>query len=174
MEILILILVAVVLVKIWDVLSDIWTSTSEATVSFAVVIAENYLLGLALLSLITGLFFIRVFRKTRKPTKQATIKEVILVKDKNGKFNEFGNHDPVEDINIENLVSKAVTFFENPEKYEDFLTGWYHRKKVDRAKLASESLTSYLSSLKQLSMEAGELQEEVYKTRELAKFRVKV
>lgn len=135
-------------------------------------IGNNYLILLACFVFIGAIFFIRLYQTSPKNHK-ITKKELLHFKNEVVIMSEgidetcLSKQDlkPIDDLDIQRFAQQAATFFNDPKRYTDFLTGWWHRWGVERASKAIDSLNNYLVKLREASDNASQLQEAIIKNR---------
>lgn len=71
----------------------------------------------------------------------------------------------IENFNIDQFAQQAAVYFNQPEKYSSFVTGWIYRWRDRREKKAVEGLTEYLISLRNAAISINDLQQQIIKSK---------
>ena len=150
---------------------------------------------LSILSGITGLFFLRVFLlsgkgKTKEEKKIFTApmkaknrnmkievytrEEEIMDEQELGNIENFPELKPVDNLDFEGFAKHASNLMDNPEKYSDFITGWFFRGQVKRTTKAVEDISNLMSNMRLSSINARELQTEIIKNKYLLKYQTMI
>lgn len=158
---------------------------------------------LSILSGIAGLFFLRVFLlsgkgKTKKEKKIYTApmnaknpnmkievytrEEEIMDEHELGNIEKHINKEieniselkPIDNLDFEGFAKHASNLMDNPEKYSDFITGWFFRGQVKRSTKAVEDISKLMSNMRLSSINARELQTEILKNKYLLKYQAMI
>jgi len=147
-------------------------------------ILHNSFILLAILSFLAFIFFFRLYQTSDSLKKQvARVEPISLnkpfknlkdsIKMENKIFTEE-DLSPIKDLDIDKFAEQASSYFNDPEKYADFITGWFHRWRIKRNTKAVELLDELLIKMRNASRSAMELQEEILKNRVIFKFQAEI
>lgn len=142
--------------------------------SFFIFIKEHYLIFCAVPFFIVGVFFIRLFQTIPKKKITITKDKSMPIEKSDKKVIAEKDLKPIDDLDIEKFAKQAASYFDNPDRYSDFLTGWWHRMNIKRSSKAVSQLNEYMVKLQQTSCSARELQEEILKNRVIFKFQAEI
>jgi hypothetical protein len=155
----------------------------------SVVLWDNKMLIIGTLFMLAALFFIRLFQTSSgfdffikfnfrargeklEPRTRKT-KQLVPLANKQKKNQEY-DLSPIDDLDIEEFARHASQYFNNPGRFNDFLTGWWHRKQLDKNVETVEKLNSLLIKMREASTSARELQEEIIKNRVIFKHQAEI
>jgi hypothetical protein len=154
------------------------------------VLWDNKMLVAGLFFMLAALFFIRLFQtssgfdffvkfnfRTRgrklEPRSRGATKQIVP-RVSEGRKQAEEDLSPIEDLDIEEFARHASQYFNNPGRFNDFLTGWWHRKQLDKNVETVEKLNALLIKMREASTSARELQEEIIKNRVIFKHQAQI
>ena len=77
---------------------------------------------------------------------------------------------PVQNLDFEGFANHAANLMDNPEKYSDFITGWFFRGQITKANKAVVEFQTFMSNMRLASINTRELQTELLKNKYLLKY----
>lgn len=189
MELILGIIIILALIGLAAKLIEVLMPVFHGIADLSVILWDNKMLVAGILFMFAALFFIRLFqtssgfdffvkfnfrargeklepRPRKSQTKQVVVREVKKV--------QAADLTPIDDLDIEEFARHASQYFNNPGRFNDFLTGWWHRKQLDKNVETVEKLNTLLIKMREASTSARELQEEIIKNRVIFKHQAEI